>query len=241
LAGPEPTIRDAKDSKNVVAPASISTPCDWNGFYIGLHAGGQFGDSTSTDVDDYNDGMPSVAHTWSYDQSGFVAGLQLGFNWQWHWLVFGPEIDLGYMNLDGKRTQPGSPGGDTFGKTESDFYTTWRARVGVAFQRWLFYATGGGIGVRYEPAVIDDRLTGGGGQGLIDASTSDFVVGWTVGGGMEYCFSSHWSAKIEYLHFDLGDDTFSGVISAGADTGQRLRFNAESEGHIVRAGLNFRF
>ena len=44
FAGPEP-IRDYKDK--VVAP--VPPPCDWRGFYIGLNAGGTFGNSNATD------------------------------------------------------------------------------------------------------------------------------------------------------------------------------------------------
>ncbi len=28
-------------------------------------------------------------------------------------------------------------------------------------------------------------------------------TGWTAGGGVEWMFAPHWSAKLEYLYFDL--------------------------------------
>jgi opacity protein-like surface antigen len=31
------------------------------------------------------------------------------------------------------------------------------------------------------------------------------VGGWTVGGGIEAAISPNWSAKVEYLHVDLGN------------------------------------
>ena len=54
-----------KESK-MVAPAPAPTLCDWTGFYIGLHAGGQFGHSQTNDLDEWN----IVAHHhFGYDES----------------------------------------------------------------------------------------------------------------------------------------------------------------------------
>jgi len=221
-----------KESK-MVAPAPAPTLCDWTGFYIGLHAGGQFGHSETNDLDDYN----LVAHHhFGYDESGFNGGLTLGYNFQWHWLVTGPEFDVGYMNLHGHGVEPGSPGDDSRGETDSDFYTTMRGRVGVALDCWLIYATGGGIGVNYTKRFIDNCDVAPCGPGLIDARSTDFNWGWTVGGGVERMINNHWTIKAEYLFYDLGDDHFSGVSG-----GTRFNFDAETQGHIVRAGLNYKF
>src|SRR5438067_11846246 len=50
LAGPEP-LPSGKEMKEV-APAP-PPECEWCGFYIGLHAGGQFGHSETNDLDRY--------------------------------------------------------------------------------------------------------------------------------------------------------------------------------------------
>src|SRR5262249_20252645 len=145
-AGPESS---GKEMKQV---ARAPPECNWTGFYIGLNVGGQWGHSEDKDFD-YNFGVPNDfagPKPWGYDESGVIAGGQVGYNYQWNWLVLGIEGDLGYMNLDGRGTEPGSPGGDTFGKTDSDFYTTVRGRLGFAHGHWLFYGTGGWIGVNQE-------------------------------------------------------------------------------------------
>jgi opacity protein-like surface antigen len=49
-------------------------------------------------------------------------------------------------------------------------------------------------------------------------------------------FGRRWSIKAEYLYYKLDDQNFSGVKTFG-----RFRFDGETEGHIVRAGLNFHF
>jgi hypothetical protein len=113
-------IGDYKETKSV-APVPAAQ-CVWQGFYLGLHAGGEFGHSENLDHN-YNVGLNGIPpdKPWGYGESGFVGGGQLGYNWQWQWLGLGPEIDLGYMNLNGSGLEPGFFQ-DTHGETESDFY-----------------------------------------------------------------------------------------------------------------------
>ena len=231
FAGTE-SMSSGKEMKQV---APVPAPeCNWTGFYIGLNVGGQWGHSENKDLDDYN----ALDKPWGYDESGVVGGGQIGYNYQWNWLVLGVEGDVGYMNLDGNGTEPGSPGGDTFGKSDSDFYTTMRGRLGFAWGHWLFYGTGGAIGVNYETKVIDDCATGPCGPGLIHASEQDFNWGWTAGGGIEYMLNCHWTVRAEYLRFELDDQDFSAQNNfANGPFG----FHGTTEGNIMRAALNYKF
>lgn len=225
-AGPE-TISSGKEMKQV-APTP-APECNWTGFYIGVNAGGQWGHSENKDIDDYwFDDKP-----WGYDESGFAGGGQVGYNYQWNWLVLGAEADLGYMNLDGNGIEPGTnqEGGPNVGRSESDFFTTIRGRLGFACGSWLFYGTGGGIGVNYETG-IDDNNEG------VHGHADDFTWGWTAGGGIEKMFGCHWSIKVEYLRFELEKQDFHAFWS---ETGTNYRFNGNTEGNIVRAGLNYKF
>jgi outer membrane immunogenic protein len=232
-AGPEPISGGGKEMKQV-APAP-PPECNWTGFYIGLNVGGQWGHSEDRDLEDYNF---FAHHLWGYDESGVAAGGQIGYNYQFNWVVLGIEGDLGYMDLDGRGVEPGSPGNDTHGETDSDFYTTIRGRLGFAWGHWLFYGTGGGIGVNLRTRVIDNCDIGPCGPDLIHASEENFDWGWTGGGGVEYMIGCHWTAKVEYLRYQLGDEDFSGVDLFGT----RFRFKGVgTEGNIVRAGLNYKF
>src|SRR2546429_4467687 len=189
LAGPE-ALPSGKEMKQV-APAPLPE-CNWTGFYIGLHVGGQFGHAEDVDIDSYGPVKGSDPRPWGYDESGVIAGGQVGYNFQWNWLVLGVEAEGGYMNLEGRgvsQFDASFEGSDTHGKTDSDFFTTIRGRLGFAFGHWLFYATGGGIGVNYETRVIDDCNTGACGNDLIDAGKTEFNWGWTGGGGIEYMFN----------------------------------------------------
>lgn len=233
-AGPE-ALPSGEEMKQV-APAPPPS-CNWTGFYVGLNVGGQFGHAEDKDLDNYN----ALDQQWGYSESGVVAGGQIGYNWQWQWLVLGPEIDIGYMNLDGSGVEPESihfSGSDTRGHSDSDFYATFRGRIGVAIDQWLFYATGGGIGINWDTRVVDDCDVFPCGPGLINAHEEDFDWGWTVGGGIERMFGCHWSIKAEYLFYELDDQHFSALNNFGAGP---FGWRADVNGHIIRGGLNYKF
>jgi outer membrane immunogenic protein len=239
VAGPEP-LPSGKEMKQV-APAPVPE-CNWSGFYIGINVGGQWGHSEDVDYE-YNFGTvfgDDGPKPWGYDESGVVAGGQIGYNFQWNWLVLGIEAEGGYMNLDGDGVEPGSPGGDTRGESDSDFFTTIRGRLGFAFGHFLFYGTGGGIGVNFESRVRDDcAFSGNCGDELIDAGKTDFNWGWVGGGGIEYMLGCHWTIRGEYLRYQLDDQSFDAV---GINFGGHYHFNAPgTEGNIFRAALNYKF
>ena len=148
----------------------------------------------------------------------------------------GPEFDVGYMNLKGSGEEPRFSG--VRGETDSDFYTTIRGRVGFAFGHWLFYGTGGGIGVNWETEVTDNCDTGNCGLGLIDAHKREFDWGWVGGGGIEYMLNCHWSVRGEYLRYQLDNQHFDGVNTFD---GLTYRWRADAEGNIFRAALNYKF
>ena len=239
VAGPESSY-SGKEMKQV-APAP-APECNWTGFYLGLNVGGQFGHAEDKDRDGYNDflAVSSFQKPWGYDESGVVAGGQVGYNYQWNWLVLGAEAEGGYMNLEGNGLEPDRflLRNDVLGKSDSDFFTTIRGRVGFALGHWLFYGTGGGIGVNWETRVVDNCDTGNCGVGLINAHKDDFEWGWTGGGGIEYMFNCHWTARFEYLRYQLEDRNFSGLDTEN-DTVYRWR--ASTAGNILRAGLNYKF
>jgi len=57
---------------------------------------------------------------------------------------------------------------------------------------------------------------------LGNASYSNTQVGWTAGGGVEWMFMPNWSAKAEYLYYDLGNISATSVSTVSPLTQQRL-------------------
>jgi len=213
-----------------VAPVAYN----WTGFYAGLHAGGVWGGSKATDLDDWNGaGDTFTAHT-----SGFMGGAQIGYNWQApnSAFVWGVEADLGYLGFNGQKASALSS--DTFVDANGGWYGTVRGRLGVApgSGRWLMFVTGGVMFADVNATVQDNSLVPGGGILATHPSTG-MQTGWTAGGGVEYALANGWSLKGEYLYFDLGTKTVSDTALAGGT----FRFDIDNTGHIVRLGLNYRF
>jgi outer membrane immunogenic protein len=148
----------------------------------------------------------------SIDMSGGFVGGTLGYNWQQGQTVFGLETDLAWSGIEGDTSVIGIP--VTAG---SDWFGTVRGRLGFAQDRALWFVSGG---LAYGDVHVS----------VPGASISDTNAGWTLGGGVEFALQGPWTAKVEYLHVNLGDVTLAGV-STGSD------FDAD----LVRAGLNYRF
>jgi len=66
------------------------------------------------------------------------------------------------------------------------------------------------------------------------AGVNDTNVGWSAGAGIEAALAGNWTAKLEYLHVDLGHTNC--VVGACA-LSTRVGFHADE----VRAGVNYRF
>jgi outer membrane immunogenic protein len=140
--------------------------------------------------------------------SGFAGGVQAGYNWQTGPWVFGVEGDIQATGAQ-----------DTFApwKFSNPWFGTLRGRAGYALNNILFYGTGG---------LAFGELRGQ----TFGLSESHTNVGWTVGLGAEVGITQNWTARIEYLYFDLANDNF---IVTGASNGYRAG--------VVRAGVNYRF
>lgn len=229
----------------VKAPPRAPTPVySWTGFYVGLHAGYGWVNSTDTVTD--VTGNPFVAQgeipgTLGLNPSGFVGGGQIGYNLQSANIVYGLEADIAYTDFRKSATQL-SPDGNTRTLTARetlDPVGTVRARLGVTpAERSLAYITGGFAYGHAELSTAIGNLNGCVGTNCQAGSTSVTKGGWTVGGGWEYALNNNWTTRVEYLHFDLGsvshpmtDPPFPATFSA----------TAQVKGNIVRAGLNYRF
>ena len=150
-------------------------------------------------------------------------------------------------------TRDGTVQGDltTIVRTELAWLGTLRARAGVlSTPNTLLYVTGGlAFGqVKSSTAVTSSFL----GANVCDAvpicsagAASETQYGWTMGAGVETAFARGWSLKLEYLYFDLGDVSYTGRVPAGslppAVGLPTLDTTTEVDGHIGRAGLNYKF
>jgi outer membrane immunogenic protein len=189
----------------------------WDGPYVGLYAGalGFFDDGYDVWQDASIDS----------DAWGPAGGGTIGFNRQFGSIVLGIEGDIGTAGLGDFDTDAPS-GVDARGSVDVDVLGTLRARAGLALDGTLIYLTGG-----LAFADLDERITVND-LGGIDYRRSDWVTGWTFGGGVEHAFSDHWSGKAEALYLDFGDD------SDGSDP---YVFRFDDSAVLARVGLNYGF
>ena len=165
----------------------------------------------------------------SINTSGFLGGGQVGYNWQASCFVFGIEVDGGYMDLGGNTLLTGTASGTRVG-LKSGAYGDITGRVGVTFNRALFYAKGGYAVL--ENASTFSTVTGSF-AGLTRHNTGSRLHARRR---VEYKFAPNWSAKVEYLHFDFGNNLNYTVFNAG---GALLLFNQNLRIDTVKAGLNY--
>jgi outer membrane immunogenic protein len=206
----------------------------WAGQYVGGVLGYQFGKSGTTSG---SFGYNADGETWSFDESGFNIGGQVGFNNSWHGLLIGPEFEVGYLSLRGDGAQPASPGGDTVAKISSDLYTALRLRVGAEAGDHLVFGSVGLIGVNTETKIDDGCGIAPCGGTTMAGSKKTYDWGYSLGAGVEHRLKSGWSLKLEYLYFDLGKRKFNGVTNLG----DSYEWTSETKGSILRAGLSSYF
>jgi outer membrane immunogenic protein len=261
------------------APPPPAPVYSWTGFYVGGNVGGNWSDSNTVELSTATGSIfpaqpvaPIVAAgsaaltTGSFgtgSKGSFIGGGQIGYNFQSGAFVAGMEADIqGLANQNSGSTTIHTGGGrggfitSTVSVDRSQsYFGTVRARLGyLATPALLIYGTGGLAygGVRTSASITQTispaPLTGA----FASNSVSDTRVGWTVGGGLEWMFAPNWSAKAEYLYYDLGTVNYGvgsiapiltgNAVGAGSplfvnNVEASTRFN----GNIVRVGLNYQF
>ena len=199
-----------------VPPPPIFT---WTGIYVGAELGYQFGTSNAFDQGPFFPGaIPS------YHPSGVIGGGYAGYNWQISQFVIGIE-----GNVDGSSYNASVTDGLGFvSRTREPISGAVRGRVGYAWDRVLFYATGGVAFASIRNSTFD-TLTGAFDQ------TDTGRVGWTAGGGVEYAIDNNWSVRADYRYTDYGHYTVFEPNTSG-DLVRHREFDNK-----VMAGISYKF
>ena len=230
----------------------------WAACYVGVNGGGKWFSTTSQSVDipraigpAINTPASSLAIPDATASSGIVGG-QFGCNYQMGHVVFGFETDADWQHMSNSFAVTPSAArvpfvpGDSFTVT-NNWQGSFRGRLGYAWDRVLFYATGGlaytgvtfatnfiPVGI-FPATVVSDRKT---------------LYGFTLGGGVEYSFTRYLSFAIEGRYNWYGSQTFdSGVLATGAGiVGSSLAFTTTPVTSTLKlntaevtARLNWRF
>src|SRR5439155_2434495 len=219
---------------------------NWSGPYIGLHAGATWGASTATHAGSpeslFAADTPPLPAASRVGGSGIMAGAQWGYDHLIGSALIGLESDV---SLTSRAKSDGHGGilsdGRPFTYTAAQNLTwlgTLRARLGYApVPHLLLYATGGLAYGRGQAAAVFD-ITGVPMRNY-RAVFSDLRVGWAAGLGAEYALADTWSARVEYLRYDLGAADAVGLPTPAND-GVSTHSRFALAGDLVRIGLNYR-
>jgi outer membrane immunogenic protein len=237
---------------------------NWTGFYLGGNLGygwGTYGASNAIGtIVNINGGSAPYGFDASPGKgNGVTAGIQAGYNWQVEQTVLGIEADWQYLNS--KASTPNSAiavpvfiGGNFSGSTSisSNWYATFRGRLGYTFGPALLYATGG---IAVAETKLSENATGSivtalfppalGPLGSLNTTDKAVLLGYAVGGGFEYALEAGWSVKGEYLRMGFGTKGYNLTGSLQSPTGLTgvitTRVDNRQSFDVARIGLNYHF
>ena len=203
------------------ALAAQAQSVDWNGPYLGGHVGWVKGNVDS------EANFSGTLFTWETDPSGVAGGVVGGYNRQNGDWVYGVDADFGLSNADDCFSD-----NDTRACDDIEWTSHIRARIGKAFGNALIFAAGGLAIARVEHSDTDVD----GSAGFVSASQTDTRVGFTLGGGVEVAYGKSWTARLEYLYDDLGEETLN--LAPASEFGVQKR---DLTIHTIRGAVAWRF
>jgi len=186
---------------------------NWQGFYIGGLVGAARLNETATNFWDgsgrsfppcsgYNGGSCATAAT------GAIAGVEVGYDWQDRYFVYGVAADWTWTGL--KHTQTHTSGATVWThQAKVEWLASFRGRMGLAVDTTMVYFTGG---LALGGVKSFAQYTDGDNNAAFDwGHLNKVAVGWVAGLGVEHKFNQNWSVKAEALYYDLGRSTATGT------------------------------
>jgi outer membrane immunogenic protein len=215
-------------------PAPVVIAPTWTGFYVGGNVGAGWA-KNDTSIS----GSPTILGTTipfaiplaSQTMSGFIGGVQGGYNYQFGTFVVGVEADGDWGSVNG--TAPCLVVVSCTSKVKS--LVDVGGRAGVVVDKALVYIKGGAAwaNTNFTTAVSIAGLNAG--QTLSQSRNGAFL-----GTGIEYAFMPNWTAKVEYDYYDFGSKTVGTSVSAAGFT-LPLAATSKLTEQTVKFGVNYKF
>jgi len=228
------------------APAPIPY-VNWQGWYIGGAIGAarlnttgtQNANNSSEPGSSYGsctpnaDGGAQGISSCSTGTTGFTAGVQVGYDWQSRYFVYGVVADWTWTGL--KHTVTNSNSSLPFFTAKVDWLASFRGRMGLAVDDTLVYFTGG--------LALGELKSASGQNGdcpsyCYNNQLNNVKAGWVAGLGVEHKLAQNWSVFAEMLYYDFGHQS----ASSGSPDGT-VHYSTEFTNEIFqgKVGLNYRF
>jgi opacity protein-like surface antigen len=240
LAGP---VLAADMGMPMKAPA-YEPAFSWTGTYVGANVGGVWGTFNVNPATTNNlTGLVSAPAGMDIKNNSLIGGFQAGYDWQIGQWVIGFEQDYQFTGLKQTAAFAGAVGpflaGDTM-PVKADYLAATRARLGMAWDRALFYAAGG-----LETGEFDGSATyvarPGGSPAMGFSDTSKLHFGFNVGAGIDYAVTNNVFLGVEYRYVDLGKQTYNlGAFTPAAGGAQTVTNPVGLTASQLTARLNFK-
>jgi outer membrane immunogenic protein len=225
---------------------------NWTGWYIGGNVGYGWGPDNSNVGAFFKPVPGGFTNTFTSGNDvptkakGVIGGAQFGYNWQAGSFVTGFEMDFQGAGIDGQANSSsftlGNGGGDTSDRLSASQSLSWfgtvRARVGMTVTPdFLLYGTGGLAYGEVKDSGAFTHVPTPSITNSVDVTSTR--VGWAAGVGAEWKFARNWSAKMEYLHADLGSVSATGVAIPSLNLFPVATWHNQFD--TVRTGVNYHF
>ncbi len=259
VKGPALAANDLPKPAGVAA--GLPFVMNWTGFYVGAQIGYGYGDNDGSITYATPGGLAGQSELGSSaiivggsnnnngEAIGVIGGAHVGYNQQYDKWVVGLEVsvDPTLMSRNVLVSVPNSAadptgalgiGATATGSIWSTIQGSVRARAGYAFDRMLFYGTGGfavgAFGSNFQVYGNDLTLA----PFYAADQRSATRAGWTVGGGVEYAVNFHWSVRGEYRYTDFGH---LGDSPAATSMGVAYAADRHLDQNQVQVGLSYKF
>jgi len=230
-----------------VAPVAVAPAFSWDGGYIGVQAGGSWGDTDASLNYHPSGGSTTRLYGLSLDPDGFVGGLYAGYNFAFaNNVVLSLETDFVWGNVDdntGNQTVNIDPTLDIVGRigAKQKWAGATRVRAGYAMDRFLPYVAAGVAYTQLEGRIDawgQDPATGAKIAGSdFSGKAHETFTGWTLGVGADYAMTDNILLRAEYRYSDYGKKTWRQDIGGGDSASLRIDHTA----HDLRLGVAYKF
>ena len=167
------------------------------------------------------------AATCSTQKTGFIGGVQGGYNWQTGCTVFGVRRIRSWAKHQGptlsRPTAIPASIRTRFSVQPAEERRDGRARTGVVVDNLLLYVTGGLAYGRFNRTATVTDLNGPASESFSAPSKTKW--GWTIGVGTEWAIGGNWSLQSEFLYmrFEKDETSFTCARLLRAPACQALR------------------
>jgi outer membrane immunogenic protein len=229
------------------APPPPPACAQFGGFYIGGFAAGAYYDHRWNDRDAWTSELSDDLQRGNVhaQESGFIGGVQGGYNWQANCTVFGVQVDYGWSNINASVLETDADVGINLDSltvsSKLRGLGTVRLRTGVVVDNLMLYVTGGFAFADLHRTASQIDLNA---PGTETFTSNKSKWGWALGFGTEWAMWGNWSLQSEvlYARFEQDETSFTCVaaITCGPP-GELKRFDHHDSVWVSKIGLNYRF